>query len=129
MIDFTVAIDPVAKARAKVTRNGTFTPGKTANYQKAIALHCPVDVQTGPLRVEIDLVLAIPRSWSKAKREQAIIGRVRPTSRPDVDNYAKAVLDAIEGRALTDDAQVVELFVRLFYDVDPSVHCRVEPIT
>ena len=33
------------------------------------------------------------------------------TTRPDVDNYAKCVLDALNGLAYRDDSQVVDLHV------------------
>ena len=132
MIEFTAPIQPVAKARPRVAVRGgkarAYTPRKTADYEEKLAGYCPVNVINGPVRVDINVTLAIPSSWSGGVREQAILGRVRPTSRPDVDNYAKAILDAIEGRAFVDDSQVVELFIRAFYNVDPIVHCRIEPI-
>ena len=32
---------------------------------------------------------------------------IRPTKRPDLDNIAKAVLDALNGLAYQDDSQIV----------------------
>lgn len=58
-----------------------------------------------PLRVEIDAWTALPRS--RPRRVEAEPYAVRP----DADNIAKAVLDALNGRAWDDDAQVVELRV------------------
>jgi Endodeoxyribonuclease RusA len=40
---------------------------------------------------------------------RVITGTVRPTSRPDVDNYVKAILDAINTIVVAADSQIVEL--------------------
>ncbi len=40
-----------------------------------------------------------------------IVARRERVSRPDLDNYAKLVLDAIQGILIKDDCQAVKLFV------------------
>ena len=128
LIDFTAPVAPVAKARPKVTRNGTFTPRKTANFEEAIALHCPNTMMEGPVGLTLTLALPIPISWSRKKQAAAVAGEIRPTSRPDIDNYAKAVMDGLDGRAFADDAQVVSLAVELVYATDPHVRVIVQPV-
>jgi Holliday junction resolvase RusA-like endonuclease len=57
------------------------------------------------------------KSMSHRMRADALADRVRPISRPDVDNYSKAALDAINGVVFLDDAQVVaELIVKMYSD-------------
>lgn len=61
-----------------------------------------------PLSVTIDVQRALPKS---------LLDKVRAlfdTGKPDCDNIAKAVLDALNGVAFDDDAQVVTLVVRKF---------------
>lgn len=61
-----------------------------------------------PLSVTIDVQRALPKS---------LFDKVRAlfdTGKPDCDNIAKAVLDALNGVAFDDDAQVVMLLVRKF---------------
>ena len=41
--------------------------------------------------------------------------RIRPTTKPDVDNCAKAILDALNGVCYLDDRQVVDLRVEKYY--------------
>ena len=111
-----VPVPPVAKARPRVTMRGgyarAYTPKKSADYEAAVAAACPdVDPLEGPLSMHINLYLPIPASWSKQKTIDAACGKILPTSRPDVDNYAKAVLDALNGIAYSDDSQVVDLRV------------------
>ena len=41
--------------------------------------------------------------------------KVWPTKRPDLDNVAKSICDALNKVAYTDDAQIVQLFVARHY--------------
>ena len=132
LIDFTAPVPPVAKARPRVTMVGgnarAYTPRKTADFEKAIALHCPSTMMEGPVKLTLTLALPIPASWSKKKQTAAATHEIRPTSRPDIDNYAKAVMDGLDGRAFADDAQVVSLAVDLVYATDPHVRVIVQPV-
>ncbi len=61
-----------------------------------------------PLSVTIDVQRALPKSlWDKARA-------LFDTGKPDCDNIAKAVLDALNGVAFDDDSQVVTLVVRKY---------------
>jgi Holliday junction resolvase RusA-like endonuclease len=101
----------VAKARPRVTREGfVFTPANTR--QEAMVDRAPIAV---PVRAEISVDLPVPQSWSAKRQAAALAGYIRPTSRPDTDNYVKAALDAINGIAITDDSLVVELAARKRY--------------
>lgn len=107
---------PVAKARPRITVRGgkprAYTPKKTADYEAMIADLVKIpEPSSKPLRVHINLYLPIPQSWSKQKTIDAACGNILPTSRPDADNYAKAILDAMNGVAFHDDSQVVDLRV------------------
>ena len=53
----------------------------------------------GAIRVELDFCLIRPKS---SKREY-------PTVKPDLDNYIKSVLDAMNGIILKDDSQIVSI--------------------
>lgn len=60
----------------------------------------------GPVGVEIDVERALP------KRRPLRVESEPDICRPDVDNVAKAVLDALNGVAYADDSQVVRLACR-----------------
>jgi len=104
-----VSMEPTAKGRPRVTRSGhAFTPTKTVQaehrIQRQVSDEFPYPPLEGPLEVGIVVRLLKPKSAPKKRITW-------PISRPDVDNYAKLVLDALNGILWRDDSQVVELRV------------------
>lgn len=67
--------------------------------------------------MEIVLYYVRPKSMTKAKRLMAQRGILRPVVKPDIDNVAKAILDALNGVAFPDDRQIVQLSCEKWYDV------------
>ncbi len=133
-IAFTIPGEPQGKGRARV---GTiagharmFTPAKTVAYEGLIAMAArdamgrtlPFD---GACIVEVDAVFAVPKSWSRKKRAEALAGVLRPTKKPDGDNVLKAVCDGINGVVWADDCQAVDQRVRKLYGERPEVRVRV----
>lgn len=131
---FSIPGKPQGKARPRFTKNGhTFTPHQTAEYEQKIrqefARQAPPDFQpfTGPVRAWVLALFPVPSSYSR-KRREALAGTPY-THKPDADNIAKAVLDALNGCAYTDDSQIQELAVIKKYApacVDPSVRVLIE---
>jgi len=70
----------------------------------------PVD---GAVSVHLDFDLPRPKSLPK--------GVLHHVKRPDVDNCAKAVLDAVRGVLYLDDSQIVLLNVTKSYSAEPGV--------
>ena len=109
-IKFTVPGVPVGKGRPRFTRAGhAYTPEKTAEYEEKVRLCWKA--QTGsvfsggiPLKASIIAYFPIPKSASK-KKAAAMDGTFH-TSRPDADNVAKAILDALNGYLYPDDSAV-----------------------
>jgi Holliday junction resolvase RusA-like endonuclease len=55
--------------------------------------------------------------------------RDRPTTRPDIDNYAKLVLDALNGFVWADDSQVVKIeAVKRYAKESVGTSVRVEEV-
>ena len=117
----------VAKGRPRVTRRGiTYTPAATRRYeahgrlaaQQVMDGRAPI---TTPVRAEILVDLPVPQSWSQRRRDAALAGNIRPTSRPDTDNFIKSGLDAINGIVVTDDSLVVELVATKRYARIPQL--------
>jgi Holliday junction resolvase RusA-like endonuclease len=129
-----IAGEPVAKARPRVTRRGiAYTPAHTRKYeshgrlaaQLAMGHRPPIEA---PVRIELLVELPVPASWSQRRTADAITGHIRPTSRPDVDNYVKSALDAIDGIVVIDDSQIVEMSAKKKYGITPKLVATIFPI-
>ena len=114
---------PVAQPRHRVSARGgfarTYLPKKhpVHAYKRAVheaAVAAGLPVFAGPVDVEIAAVFAMPKSWSKKKRD-ALACELH-AQKPDADNIAKAVLDALSA-FWKDDAQVAVLRVRKMWSV------------
>lgn len=123
-IIFTVPGVPQGKGRPRVTRNGTFTPKKTRDYEKKVR-DCYI-AQGGqmfpddtPLFASITAIFPIPSSLSKKRR--ALFNGKRHCKKPDADNVAKAILDSLNGVAYRDDSAVSSLIVGKSYGDDARV--------
>lgn len=55
-------------------------------------------------------------------------GELLPAKKPDIDNIAKAVLDALNSVAYRDDTQIVELQIRKQYSEKPRLEIRMEEL-
>lgn len=136
MITFTVYGEPQGKGRPKFTMTGhAYTPERTKSYEAEIVAafrrEFPdfVRWEKGvPLKVRIKAIYGVPVSDSKAKRERKLTGAIRPTKKPDADNIEKAILDAINGIAWKDDAQVVDLRTVKVYGAVPRVEVEIDEI-
>lgn len=123
----TIAMDgpPIAKTRARFGRGHAYTPAQTRSFandfgwaaKAAMAGRTPF---TGAVKIIARFELPIPASWSARKRADAITGEIHPTAKPDLDNFLKAVLDAINGIVVGDDAQVTEIRASKIYSLAPK---------
>ena len=80
----------------------------------------------GPLSVRVTALMGVPKSWSNKKRDAALAGTIRPTGKPDWDNFAK-MLDAFNEIVWIDDAQIVEGSVSKVYSETPALRVEVGP--
>lgn len=130
-VHFTIPGEPVAKGRPRMTRAGrVYTPSKTRLYEAHIQdlwnANCFATLPTGqPIAVFVNAYFAIPKSVSK-KRRLAMDGAPH-ISKPDADNVAKAVLDALNGLAFEDDSRIHVLRISKQYTLgEPRVEVTLQ---
>lgn len=137
MIEFIVMGNPQGKGRPRFSRVGkftkTYTDARTKMYEESIAsaarLHMfPNEPLETPLCVRLDVYVPIPKSYSKKRTDACLKGEERPTKKPDIDNIAKAFLDAMNGIVYKDDVQVIRLLVTKKYHIQPHVIITVNEI-
>jgi Holliday junction resolvase RusA-like endonuclease len=56
------------------------------------------------------------------------MGEIWPTTRIDLDNVTKAILDACNGIVYKDDAQIVRLHAVKQYAITPGVSVKIESV-
>lgn len=120
----TIPGTPVAKGRPKFATRGKFvtayTPKATKDAENVISMEAKkqgVTAFSGPVELWIDFYMPIPKSVSKRERERLNNGP--HIKRPDADNLAKLVLDALNGIAWEDDNQVFKLSIEKLYSDNP----------
>ena len=118
-ISFTVQTKPVPQARPRFfVRNkgpqqfvGAYDPKQCKTFKEVIAWHAKLKAKETGLRepttapIAIVLIFGMGRNGKGAPACPA--GRYH-TKRPDIDNLAKAVKDALKGIVYADDSQIVE---------------------
>jgi Holliday junction resolvase RusA-like endonuclease len=119
-IEFTVPAVPIAQPRqrhrvlqvAGRTIAQNYTPAKapvndfkaTVRFAASAAYSGPP--LTGPIDISIEFVLPRPKRLIWKTRQMP---RESHTSKPDIENLVKSVLDALTGTIWSDDAQVCHL--------------------
>lgn len=128
-VKFTIPGIPVPKARPRVVRGHAFTPKKTKDYEALVkdVYNLTVGEYLGDSAIvaTIDLYFPIPESYSKSKKKRIADGEIKHTKRPDVDNCAKAILDALNEVAYRDDSQIVESRIAKHYAIDDETRAEV----
>jgi Holliday junction resolvase RusA-like endonuclease len=120
--------------RAFNTRHGAriFTDDRTRKFesqlryaaQQVMSGRPPLE---GALSVCVEARFQIPVTFSQKKHAAALAGAIRPTIRPDCENFAKA-MDALNGVVWVDDKQIVDEHIRKVYAAQPGLIIIVEEI-
>lgn len=121
VVDLKVYLNPVPASRPRVTRWGTYYAKRYKEWMQAAAELIPESPvkQEGNLAVFVSCVVQKPKTTKRAN----------PNG--DIDNYAKAVLDAVTKAGYwNDDDQIVELtIIKRFTNQDetPYFGVNIEP--
>lgn len=110
--------NPVSMGRPRKGRYGMYTAPKSAKYMKEKVAMLKVeledmDILEGPVKVCLTFVHKRPQRLLKKKSPE---GRILKTTKPDLDNLTKMVLDILtNSRIWNDDNQVVNLVCSDYY--------------
>lgn len=138
MIEITIPGEIQAQGRPRFARRGgfvqTYDPPESKKYKEVVKYHAmphkPKELLNEALAVEINIFKTPPQSISKVKKNRVELENesLRPLTKPDVDNYAKGIKDALTGIIWTDDSKVVELVIRKFYSLNPRAEVKVKTL-
>ena len=124
-----IYVEPTPKARPKSTiihgRVHTYTPAKTRNAQAMIEAMIRTQVmQLGafeegvPLRMEATFYRDRPKHLPKRV--------TMPVTRPDYDNYAKLLTDALEKYIYKNDSQITTALIKKRFGDPPRIELTIE---
>ena len=124
---------PQGKARPRMTRTGrVYNPSTNTKYETQIqcewTLQECIREEAECYRATITAYFKPPKTSTKNFRQKAEKGEIQPIKKPDADNIAKIVLDALNGVAYDDDKQVAELTVVKKYGATDKVDIVIEPL-
>ena len=124
----TIDGEPASKLRPRFRVMGkyvqTYTPAKTKKAEQ----HIKEEIKkqfirkpfSYPIVVELDFFFHIPKWYTKKKKQEIAENYYYHTNKPDCDNLAKLVLDAMNGLVYEDDKQIFGLKVTKFYTPDDN---------
>lgn len=132
--NMTFEIEPVEQARPRATRFGNgvrlYDPKKVAKYKRNLGYlakiqfgHKPI---SKPINIEIKFYRELQKSISKKERVKRLSHAHRPIVKPDLDNYIKSTLDALNGIIWADDNLIVDLTAHKYYSDKPRIELEVE---
>lgn len=129
---FSVSGRPVGKARPRFnTRTGrTYKAQSDRDYERLVQMRFldagGESFEDAPIMASVTAYFPIPKGTSRAKANRMNGGYA--CKKPDADNIAKSVLDALNGFAYNDDKQIVCLTVQKLYDTNARVEITIEKL-
>ncbi|WP_346235710.1 RusA family crossover junction endodeoxyribonuclease [Lysinibacillus telephonicus] len=134
-IQFEIPGDVQAQQRPKFSRMGkgvkAIDPKESRDYKSFVRLvashYAPETLITEPIKLTIDVYRKIPKDKQTGPKMKLIHeGKLRPTTKPDIDNLAKGIKDGLSKVLWHDDSQVIELVARKWYSNSPKAVVTVE---
>lgn len=126
MIHLVVLVEPVGKARARVFFNrrtgkmGAFTPTNTATVENFIRYTVHQELQEkapfpAGMPLKLHAIFYRPRPKSTPRRVTL------PATKPDWDNYAKTLCDALEKFIYPQDSQITTAVIKKRFGDPPRI--------
>ena len=116
--EITIVVPGLITAWKRVRTNreteGHFTDPNVESYQSGVRREAKIVMDgdpplAGPLELSYLAVFPTLKTFSEKKRKAALAGMVFKTTRPDIENLFKGILDTLQGIVYYDDAQIIGL--------------------
>lgn len=121
---------PMASPRPRFRNAGkfvqTYMPSDYMKHKKELQKQMPKLLLDGPLIILIEFHFPILKSWSK-KKQQTMAGKYK-TTKPDVDNLIKTILDAGNNHLWVDDNIIADARGIKTYSFEPRVIIHIEKV-
>ncbi len=124
---------PKGKPRPRFVGGHTYSPSTAYEREVGTEFHrqnpgaLPIDKGV-PVAVDVLAFFPVPKSATKDQRDRMRRGQILPTRKPDADNILKLVLDALNGLAWHDDAQVTSVTCKKLYGAEGMTCVSIAPV-
>lgn len=129
---FEFDISPVEQARPRATRMGKgirlYDPKKVTVFKQHLGMLAKqqmldrgLEPFDGPLEVHMEFYRPVQASLSQKERARRLSGVHRPTVKPDLSNYIKALEDGLNGIIWIDDNRIVQIVAEKKYSDRPRI--------
>lgn len=115
----------VPQGRPRFARRGSgmvaYDPKKSKDFKTKVSYMAKSQRKTffeDAIEIYMIVYRKVPKSWSKKRKSLAKEGKILPFTRPDIDNYAKGILDGMNGIVFKDDGLICKLTIEKRYGED-----------
>lgn len=131
-----IPITPKPQSRPRFTKHRK-TPYEEAPmkaYKNAVKYHTmatkPLLIEKGPVMIDICFFVHPPAYILKVKKNRTSLEEetMYCDKKPDIDNYFKAVTDAVNGILYKDDGQIAVSISRKVYSLNPRTELEINPL-
>ena len=114
--------DPVPQKQTRFARGRAYDPSskdkeRIRKYLWAARPEQPLD---GPVDAVFKFFFEIPKSYTRAQRMGIAKSGYMHTKKPDADNCAYLITNALKGLWIVDDSQIVNLFIIKRYTLESA---------
>ena len=116
--------NPIPQPRHRISGNRRYIPKKHLihAYKQFIQLQAKKSIKEpmgSPIILNVTFYIRQPKTCN----------RTYPTVRPDLDNYMKGVMDALNGILYYDDSQIIRIIATKQYSNEPRTVINIHEIT
>jgi Holliday junction resolvase RusA-like endonuclease len=121
---------PRGQGRPRFAGKVAYKSSEDRAYENAIlgayrAAYPSAETIEGPFNIRVVAGYPIPKGASKAAKAAMLEGITPPTVRPDIDNVIKAVMDALNGVAFSDDKNAIWIYGQKIYAERPGLFVEI----
>jgi Holliday junction resolvase RusA-like endonuclease len=137
MIKLVILGEPKAQKRHRHVKMGNFvrqydpSASDKGDFLSVIQKNAPSEPSQNPLCVTIDFHFSRPKSHFKTGKNSNVMKSNAPswhTSKPDVDNLAKFVMDAMNKIYWKDDSYISTCYITKKYSTNPRTEIEILPL-
>jgi Holliday junction resolvase RusA-like endonuclease len=137
MINLTILGEPKAQKRHRHVKMGNFvrqydpSASDKTDFLSIVQSNAPKEPFAVPLAVAIRFYFTRPKSHFRTGKNSHVMKNTAPlwhTSRPDVDNMAKFLMDSLNKIYWKDDSYIADCWVIKQYDDKPRTEIEITPL-